>query len=397
MAKVHYTELVEDFKQNEPAAKARLREEVKKGSISYRDFDFGKLFIECFGWQQYLECRGNRDASAVKAMEHAGAVTTAAFQSISGQIVYSMTMEPYQSPDFKFTQLIPTRQTNIDVEKIAGITPIADEVAVVGEQELYPSVAVGQTWRHGPLLRKRGFKIALTREAIFFDRTGQLETMARDGGKAMGQNREKRAVDCVVDENGGAVNALSGGHRYHYRDNSIATYGNNSGNHAWDNLQASNALVDWTDLDSANQLLGLMTDPDTAEPIVLQAKHLVCGLSLELAALRIRNATEITVTTPGYATTGNPTETKVTNPFGGRFEVVSSAYVDARLATDTHWFWGDLTKAFEYVQCWAPDVLSLGSNTQLEFDRDIVQQYRWYEMGNYSTKEPRAVIQNTVA
>lgn len=395
MAKVNYKSLVEQYaKLGRQTADAYLRESLVAGDARARDFDFGALFVECFGWSNFQACR-SRESLATEIMEHSGAVTTAAFQGISGQVIYSMVMAAYQSPDFVFTKAIPTRQTQIDVEKIAGISPIADEVAEVGEGELYPTVVVGQTWRHAPLLRKRGFKIALTREAIFFDRTGQLQEQARKGGLAMGQNREKRAVDCVIDENGGAKSALAGGHRYHYRDNSIATYGNSSGNHDWDNLQASNALVDWTDIDAVMQLLNAAVDPDTGEPIVFGGKlSLVCAQSLEFAANRIRNATEITVTTPGYATTGNPTETKVANPVGGRFDVLTSPYVASRAATDTDWWFGDLAAAFEYCQAWPEEMKSLGSNTQLEFDRDIVQQYRWSELGNYSTKEPRGIVES---
>lgn len=411
MAHINYAALIEDFKRDAEQditlreSKSVLKEKLEAKEIRPHDFDFGKLWAECFGWQNFIECRGNRHVSAVNIMEAGGtgAVTTAAFQGISGQILYALTMEAYKSPEFKFTAAIPVRKTIYDLEKIAGITPIADNVTIVPEGERYPTVTVGETWRHAPVLKKRGFRIMLTREALFFDRTTQLQKMAADGGRAMGQNEEKRAVCCVIDEAGTLtpapnVSALIGGHRYHYRDNSIATYGNNSGNHAWDNLSATTGLVDWTDVEAVSQLLYQMVDPDTNEPIVFSDKlTLVCGQSLELTALRIRNATEITVVTPGYATSGNPTQSKVTNPYGGRFEVLTSPYVENQMTTDTSWFYGDLSAAFENVVAWEEEMKSLGSNTQLELEQDIVQQYKWSKMSNFSTKEPRAMIAATVA
>lgn len=371
-----------------------LRESIQANDIDVHGFDFGKFFAECFGWNDFHHARSTGKL-ATEVMEAAGPVMTSSFQNVSGQIIYGIIMDAYQAPDYVFSRTIPTRQTQFDFEKIAGIGEIGDEVQIVKEGDEYPVAGPSEKYRHAPVLRKRGFKVQLTREVIFFDRTTQLQQAASGGGKSMAMNREKRAVDCVVDENAGAASAIVGGHRYHYLGNSIATYGNNSGNHDWDNLSASTGLVDWTDIESCTLLLNAMTDPVTAEPIVFQAKHLVCAQQNELTALRIRNATEIVVVTPGFATSGNPTETKVGNPFGGRFEVLSSPYVASRLATDTDWFYGDLGAAFEYCQAWPEEIKQLASGTQLEFDRDIVQQYRFSEYGNYSTKEPRAVVKAT--
>ena len=50
-------------------------------------------------------------------------------------------------------------------------------------------------------------------------------------------------------------------------------------------------------------------------------------------ARRIVNATEIHVNTPGFATSGNPTETVTANPVQG-YQIVSSALLAARLAID---------------------------------------------------------------
>lgn len=396
MAKVNYKNLVKLYEQlGIDQANEHLRESFAAKAASPRDIDFGGLFAECFGWHEFHSCRSDRSHFATGVMEAAGAVSTASFQQISNQTVYALIMEAYQSEEFVVTKLIPTRQTMFHFEKVAGITELGDEVVVVNEGDSYPRAGVSETFLNLPELRKRGVAVELTREAIFFDRTGVLQERCSAVGKAGGQNREKRAIDCVIDENAGAVSAVLGGHRYHYRGTSISTYGNSSGSHDWDNLSASTALVDWTDLDAVEQLLNAMTDPDTAEPIVLFGKHLVCAKELEYTALRIRNATEITVTTPGYATTGNPTETKVSNPFGGRFDVVTSRYIASRLGTDTSWFYGDLGKAFVYQEAWAPEVKSLGGNTQVEFDRDIVQQHKFSELGAYGTMEPRAMIAAT--
>ena len=391
MARVNYQSLIRVYeaKGAEPANQM-VREAFRNKHADPRNVDFGALFAECFGWHDFHHCRST-GKMASEVMEAAGAVMTTAFQGIAQQAISAMTMDAYESPEFIFTRTIPERQSMFSFEKIPGISELGDEVSEVAEGESYPLAGVTASYMHMPETKKRGFMVQLTREAIFFDKTGLVQTRCAGGGKSLGQNREKRAVDCVIDENGGAKSAVLGGHRYHFRGNSIATYGNSSGNHDWDNLQASNALVDPTDIDAVLQLFNALTDPDTGEPIVLTARHLVVAQGLEMTARNIRDMTKRTIASPGFATSGNPIQMEITGNGLPPLEILTSPYVAARLATDTDWFFGDLAQAFEYIQNWAPEVKQIGAGTQLEFEKDIVQQYRFSEYGNYGTKNPRKV------
>jgi hypothetical protein len=112
----------------------------------------------------------------------------------------------------------------------------------------------------------------------------------------------------------------------------IATYNDNTGTHTWDNLTATNGLVDWTNINTAKQVFNALTDPYTGEPLDVTPKHLVAAMGLEQTALRILSATEIRVTTPGYATTGNPTQTVRDNPYRNYLQLVTSRLLGARMA-----------------------------------------------------------------
>ena len=59
------------------------------------------------------------------------------------------------------------------------------------------------------------------------------------------------------------------------------------------------------------------------------------------------------------------------------------------------WWVGDIAKMMEYVENWPLTVLQLGSGSQDEFTRDIVQQFRVSERGTFSVKQPRAGVKNT--
>jgi hypothetical protein len=397
MAKINYTALVSEYAgRGSRTAGANLREAFSSGDIRPDDFDLGALAAELIGWDRFRECRNGGslheafwEASQGRVTEAGTAVTAAQFSNITGQLVFAKVMEGFRSEEFVFTPLvetIPTRSPN--GERIPGIGGIGDDAEVVGEGNAFPLVGLNEDYIETPAPVKRGFICPVTREAVLFDRTGLVLRRAAEVGLYLGLNKEKRIIDCIVDENTTA-------HRYKWRGTVIQTYDDNTGNHTWDNLQAANALVDWTDIDNAEQLLNGITDPNTGEPVVVQATDLVCTKQLEYTALRIRNATEITVTTPGYATSGNPTETRVANPLGGRFEVRTSRLLAARMATDTSWFYGNLRRAFAYMEVLPLEVQQAPANSEAEFTQDIVQRYRAVEFGAAATLEPRFVIKST--
>lgn len=374
-------------------AEADIRESLEARTLRPSDIDLGRLFCECFGWHSFLDCRSGRRLAnevIVQALTEAeGAVSTSAFQNISGQIVYSAVLEPYRAEENVFSRLIPEVQTSfLDGEKIAGITEIGDELAVRDEAFPYALAGVGEDWIFTAALKDRGMIVPVTWEAVFSDRTGQLLQRCADVGKWAGVNREKRAIDCLIDEN---VTA----HRYNWRGTVIASYGDNSGTHTWDNLAASNALVDWTDLDNAEQVFNAMTDPYTGEPIQIEPRHLVVTKQLEQTARRVINATEIRVATPGYATSGNPTQTVMDNPYRNKYEVLSSRLLAARLGTDTSWFLADVTAYAKYMVAEAMNVTQAPSNSHDEFHRRIVAQYRVNERGAYTVVQPRASTKST--
>lgn len=317
-----------------------------------------------------------------------GAVNSAAFANITGQVYYNAVLEGYDDEEFVFSKLIPTVNTNIaGGEKIAGLTRIGDEAEIVDEGQPFPLVGFGEDWIQTPPNVKRGMICPITAEAIAADTTGKILQHGKEVGYWLGVNKEKRAIDCVIDENTTAA-------RMNWRGTSYATY---QATTPWINIAASNALVDWTDVETLKVLFSQMTDPWTGEPISIGRTGLKLFVTdaLEFTAMRIRNATEITVVTPGYATTGNPTETKVANPVAGMFDVVSSAQFAARLGTDTSWFIGKPERAFKYMSFWDMTVIQAPPNSEADFERDIIFRMRAREKGAFTTVNPRYMAKAT--
>ena len=396
--RINYRNLLEHYQRDFAEASGQLASCFQDKSVKPTDIELGALWAEIYGWNEFQDVR-RKNRLARDVMEAAGAVGTQVFQNISGQIVFNAILDAYEAPEFVFSKMIPSVPTEFDGEKIAGISAIGDEALVVGENDPYPLAGVVEDWIETPRTRKRGLIVPVTREAIFFDRTGVLLDRCKQVGYWLGYNKEIRAIDCVIDENAGAVSAMMGGHRYHWKGNSIATFGNTSGTHNWDNLAGTNTLVDYSDIENAELLLDAMTDPENGIITGVYraaAKHLVVTSQLLHTAKQILTATDLILHAGGYNASASVNERRSPNSLQ-TYEIVTSPLLAGRQATDTTWFLGNITKAYRWMENFPMTTVEAPTNSHDEFHRDIVAAYKASERGGYATFDPRYMIQATVA
>lgn len=383
--------MVADKSRGERGTAQLLVEGLKRGDIKPRDFRLRHLFEALVpgGREIILDgTTGSGFSEETRELLEAGAVTSSQFSRITGQIVYNQTLEAYQDEEYVFTKLIPEIQTpgNLDMEKVAGIGGVGDEAQVVPENMNYEPVGPVEDYIHLPPVKKRGFKVPLTWEAVFSDRTGQLLQRAAEAGKYLGYNKEVRIIDCIVDENAGAVSAANGGHRYFWRDTSYATYQTAT---PYDNVTTSNALVDWTDIEAAELTLSRITDPNTGLPILIQPTHLIVTKQLEYTARYVVTSGSLAINAGGYATSGLPTRYELPN-FVPKYTIVTSRILETRMATDTDWYLCS-PKAWAYRVTIPLETIQAPDNHPDNFDRDVVNQWKCREMGAACTINPRLV------
>ena len=113
----------------------------------------------------------------------------------------------------------------------------------------YPHLGFGEDYIETPSTTKRGFIVPVTKEAIFFDRTHLVLSRAAEVGEVLGLNKEKRLIDLVI----GVTN------NYKWKGTSYNTY---QAATPWINSLATNELVDWTNVDKAEQLFADILDPE---------------------------------------------------------------------------------------------------------------------------------------
>lgn len=381
MANLNHDKLV---KLHEARGNAAVREVFADKSLR-AGFDLGNLFESCFGFEEFRTCRKDRTRLVSHVMENAGAVNTSAFTGIIGQIAFSTVLDPYNAEEFVFKNTIPSKPTQLSGEKIPGITVPGAAGQVVEEGKPYPIAGVSQNYIETPQTSKRGIIIPVTREAIFFDRTGQLLQHAGQVGEALGITQEEEAISAVVDENRTT-------HRYKWMGaDPIATF---QASTPYVNLKTSNGLTDWTNVNEAEQLFNNLLDPFTGKPIMVKPKHIVTTMQLTHTVRRILSATENR--TGNYATSGGPNILVAPNTLDS-YQHITSRYVKTQMATATSWFLGDITKAVWYMENWPMQVLQAPTMSHDEFHRDIALQYRADRRGEYAVVEPRALVKNTVA
>jgi hypothetical protein len=366
-------------------AVAHLTESLTKGHLRIQDFSIRDLaeglVPDGHEWVRGLDPRSGASSHVLEAGD---AVDVSAFLNITGQIIYSKIMDAYTQESFMVSKLVDTIPTRLDGEKIPGISRLEAAADEIHPGMPYPSLGFGEDYIETPSTTKRGFIVPVTREAIFFDRTHLVLSRAAEVGELLGLNKEKRLLDLVI----GVTN------NYKWQGTAYDTY---QATAPWTNLKTGNELVDWTNIDAAEQLFADILDPNTGEPVMLQANTVLVMPAYRHAAHRVLNALEIRFNPSESATT-----TLAANPLGN-YNVVESRLAYRRIlasgqtATDAKkwWFVGDFKKAFAYMENWPITVTQSAQNSEADFNQDIVVRFKASERGAAAVLNPRYVVKNT--
>ncbi|MCO6045759.1 hypothetical protein NG895_17820 [Aeoliella sp. ICT_H6.2] len=361
-----------------------LSEALREKHLVAEDFsirDLAEALVPDGGeWVRTLDPR----SGGTHVLEAADGVDTTAFQSVAGQVIYSKILDAYAQQAFVVSKLVDTVPTRLDGEKIPGVGRLEDVDAEVGPGMPFPHVGFGEDYIETPATTKRGFIVPVTKEAIFFDRTNLILRRASEVGELLGLNKEKRLLDLVI----GVTN------NYKWRGTSYDTY-QTSGD--WVNELASNELVDWENVDAAEQLLADILDPNTGEPVLVSGTTVLVMPAYRHAAHRVFNAAEIQ-----YSAANSATSTLAANPLGN-YTVAESRLAYRRIvasgetAADAKkwWFLGDFRKAFAYMENWPITVTQAPRGSEAEFAQDIVLRFKASERGAAAVIDPRFVVKCT--
>lgn len=363
------------------------RELFRKDSSAAARFSLKKLLGEILV-QQGRSWNVESEMEGASILEAAGPIGTSAFQLITSQLVFSKVMDAYEAPGLIWRDLVQVVPTNrVGGEKVPGISGIApDDLSYLAEGQTYAPIGMSDIFIDVPPTKKIGAIIPLTRELVMADQTGEVLRRASAGGDALAKQTEKSVLDVVT----GIVNT------YKFNGSTGNTYLSSG---AYVNTKTSNALADFTSVNAALQLLTHMTDPVTGEPILSNARQILVPEALRMTAMRIINATNIRAGS-GSAFTADPTDnvefqTDSANPLGAGWSALSNPFVKARTSSDSTWFIGEFKKAFAVFENWPMTVTPAPSNSEAEFNADIVAQFKLSHRYTPAVLEPRYVVKCT--
>lgn len=389
MRSINYRELKRMYDLSGPEKTVRhLQEALSQGHLKPEDFSIREVAEATLSGERVRQM--DPRAGGVAILEASSGIDVTAFSNITGQIIRSKILEAYQQEAFVVSKLVDTVPTRLDGERIPGVGRLTDEVAEVSPGMPYPHLGFGEDYIDTPQTAKHGFIVPVTKEAIFFDRTHLILSRAAEVGEVLGLNKEKRLIDLVI----GATN------NYKWKGVNYNTYSaTGSGaapDGAWIN-QMDEELCDWTDVDAAEQLFADILDPNTGEPVLIQATTVLVTPAYRHAANRVFNSSEIT-----YDTAGGDIATTAANPLGN-YRVAESRLAYRRIvasgqtAADAKkwWFIGDFRKAFAYMENWPITVTQSPVGSEAEFNQDIVVRFKASERGAAAVINPRYVVKST--
>jgi len=309
------------------------------------------------------------------------AVHPTAFPLVTGKILSKKMIDAYNAAPTIGDQLVETFTSKLMIDRIPGFSTDGDIEQVEPGGPYQHTGVIEEKWAQ-VTGNKYGKILDITEETLMFDQTGQIIRRAGMIGRDAAVYREKMIMNTVQDISGyyawyvGNAAGSSASRTALYSTSTTAPHRTSN--------QITNALVNHTDINAANLLLGLMVD-EKGDPILIGPRLLLVPLALEMVARSIYNSTVII----GGAN-AQP------NPFAGRFKVLSSPYLDAQSATA--WYLGDFKSQFVWKEVIPLQVLTRRDDkNDMAWERDIKAQFKIRFYGDCKATDYCHVVKSTGA
>lgn len=294
-------------------------------------------------------------------------IVSSAFPVIAGELISSVIIQAYQAFPKSGDKLVRTVPSRLKESKIVGWKAIG-VIRQVNEREPYSQVTPPDEKYVRIQNKKYGGLMDLTREAIFFDQTGELLDRARSLGEEGARFREEIIMTTIVD---GLSKSLDNGQLYNSGNNNLIT-SNPLGTLGWENVHTA--------------LLG-KKDDNTGKPIWVmgEAPVMVVAPNLWPKAERLRTA-ESGPAGQGAALGADP------NLARNMFELVINPYLTFG---STEWYYGGFNRQFRWEEVWPLETYTrVGQDTEEGFNKDVIQQFKVSLYGGCGAVDTRYVFKN---
>ncbi len=344
--------------------------------------------------------------------EAASFVTADAFNIITSQIFFNALTTKYNGADFNVKGLFKKIPSNLPFgEKFGGVSNMDTVLRPVAFTDELPTIKPSQDFSESPAQERKGAIVNIGMDLVRADATGQVMQLFEKMGSIMGLNDELEACATLanVDFNSttGATYA-----RTHYKWKNIFydTYyqGPVSPTVPWANLNETNPLTDWNNLNTAWTSIAATLDPFTGWPIDTSGKwYLIVPTPLAFTASRIKRSTQFRT---GTASSNNSILITQGADGGGlpvEFEIVVSKYLHQILKNNTAgtgetdaastawWFFGIPGDAFSFQTMIDVTTSQAVENAGFMFTRSLAASYKVERCKTAYVFNPRLMTCNT--
>lgn len=343
---------------------------------------------------------GTSGYQSMDIMEAGDGVDVTAFAHITGQIFFNKILEGWENAQRIADKLFTNFPTKLDGERLPWIGHAISEGEEIHPGMPYTETSFGERYVDTPRTKKMGQIISLTKEAIFFDHTGQMLKGSAELGERLAYNKERLQLRTVL----GIDNT------YQLNGNSANTYQLTAGSspNQYINAMTGVPLIDWTSVQNYYILASKILDPDTNEPIITKPSAMLVMPANYITAKRIMTATGVRSTFPGIAdgNVGAPGNVQMItdNPLPDILEVHTSSIAYQLLvnppagsgftalsapAANQFWLIGDFKKSFYWMENWPLQIEQAPVGNIRQFEQDVMMRWKASFRGTAAIIEPR--------
>ena len=364
---------------------------IKNAKVRAEDYNLHECAQAVLGenWAEIVEGRTSDAQHALrqKALLESGTgvgvdpsagININAFSGLTSGLIERKILESFQNPNFVAGAVMPDEAMKASGQKYIQSAPLGDRAARRNAGEPHARANTYGRFVRLPESYENALAIDVTAEAIFYSLDNSLMQVAASVGTELAYRREIEMLETIMKTSS----------TFKWNDTAYNTYGNitiNTG--GYNNNNSSNALLDWTSIQSDIVAFSRFTDPDTGKRLLIQPDTLLVPPAL------LETAKLILGSTGGQRRTGDGTQATSTQlqvsetdyfPYAGQFRILSSPLVEQVLvdtgtaannaAASKYWFLIDSKHAFKFISN-MPLTVSQSTGSYEQLDKKIAMSY----------------------
>lgn len=339
------------------------------------------------------------------AIDPTAFLQTSVFNLSVAGLVNAEIIERFTAPEYIGRNLVAVKPTSMNGQKLIGtnkLSPVNKASKGRMPGQAHPEIQFSDQYKVTPETVEQALKCRVTKEAVFFNLTGQVLETAGEVGDELAYGMEKDIADGILGKTG-----ISG--RYNLNGTTIETYQTASpfiNDH-------ENPFANINDVDEARLLFVGMTDPMTGREISINSYNILCfphrelRIREQLFAPNFQVGSENTAANfPGrWAMTPNQINTVGRGTY--TLTPLSAIWFNRATASDglnlsasnarEYWYIGDFQKAFRWYENWPLTPWQASADELVMKDEGIVAVYGANYRGEFFVNEPRYVVRNKAA